>query len=112
MPRGPWTPGNIPARAFDPTGLDPEKLSKLMERRPRIRCPICFWEPRKRDKWSCTAMGAPENFPGGCGKVWHTFDTRGLCPGCQHQWQHTTCLRCSATSVHEDWYEKAEGKPN
>jgi hypothetical protein len=99
-------PGHLAPRAFDASNMDPKKLAKLMDGRPRIRCPICVWEPKKRDKWACAAMGAPEHFAGGCGKVWHTFDTRGRCPGCTHQWQHTTCLRCNATSVHEDWYEK------
>ena len=35
---------------------------------------------------------------------WNTFATRGLCPGCQHQWRYTSCLECAAWSLHEDWY--------
>jgi hypothetical protein len=41
----------------------------------------------------------------GCGARWNTFTTRGKCPGCRHQWQWTSCLRCLGWSLHEDWYE-------
>jgi len=59
----------------------------------RIRCPLCGWSPRKEDKWLCT-----------CGKQWNTFDTRGVCPACMHQWTETQCLSCSRWSPHSDWY--------
>jgi hypothetical protein len=104
-------PDHVSPMLFDASQLDPELKAKLGLKQPKIRCPICIWEPKKRDKWSCTPMGAPEHFSGGCGKVWHTFDTRGLCPGCKHQWLYTTCLRCGATSLHEDWYEKKDSNP-
>ena len=75
----------------------------------RIRCPVCQWQPQRANRWYCLPMGAPENFSGGCGHAWNTFDTRGLCPGCRYQWRHTSCLRCSATSLHDEWYEKGPG---
>jgi len=53
----------------------------------------------------CASSGHPEYFDRGCGHVWNTFDTRGLCPGCSHQWKHTACLSCTRWSLHEDWYE-------
>jgi hypothetical protein len=65
------------------------------ERRPRIRCPKCRWEPSAHDRWSCS-----------CLHRWNTFDTRGICPGCSRQWHDTQCHRCEKWSKHEDWYEK------
>jgi hypothetical protein len=65
----------------------------------RIRCPQCLWQPGKHDTWVCDP---------GCGHVWNTFDTRGLCPGCQRQWQETSCHRCGRWSQHSEWYESAE----
>lgn len=41
--------------------------------KPRIRCPLCSWSPRKDDQWSCT-----------CGYSWNTFDTGEVCPSCLH----------------------------
>ncbi len=75
-------------------------------RQARIRCPHCRWQPRRSDHWACCPAGAPEHFEGGCGTVWHTFDTRGLCPGCGYQWRHTMCLRCGQWALHQAWYEE------
>ncbi|MEZ5426537.1 MAG: hypothetical protein R2747_09750 [Pyrinomonadaceae bacterium] len=75
----------------------------------RIRCPLCKWQPVASSRWYCVSVGFPEHFPDGCGTVWNTFDTRGKCPGCNHQWRWTTCLYCHRESLHEDWYEKDEG---
>jgi hypothetical protein len=72
----------------------------------RIRCPLCEWQPDKRSRWCCVRTPSPEGFFGGCGTVWDTFSTRGRCPGCQHQWRWTSCLRCNGWSLHEDWYEE------
>lgn len=79
-----------------------------------IRCPLCRWRPRASDEWECGDCGHPEYFYGGCGTCWNTFDTRGLCPGCGHQWRWTFCLSCWEWSLHEDWYEKGDegGKNN
>jgi len=71
----------------------------------RIRCPVCEWRPSPASRWRCHAERAPEPpFPA-CGTVWNTFATGGLCPGCRHQWQWTSCLRCHEWSRHDDWYE-------
>jgi hypothetical protein len=75
---------------------------------PRIRCPRCRWTPRRSDLWHCGPNAQPEQFPEGCGTAWHTFDTRGKCPGCGHQWRFTCCLRCSRWSPHADWYVRDE----
>jgi hypothetical protein len=72
----------------------------------RIRCPLCRWQPSAFSRWACGDRGHPEYFYDGCGAVWNTFDTRGLCPGCGHQWRWTCCLSCSQWSLHEDWYAK------
>jgi len=61
----------------------------------RIRCPKCQWNPQSHDRWMCH-----------CGHTWNTFDTRGKCPGCGHQWNQTMCLACFEWSEHEAWYEK------
>jgi hypothetical protein len=70
----------------------------------RIRCPLCKWRPSAASRWYCGDCPHPENFFGGCGTVWNTFDTRGLCPGCGHLWRWTSCLMCWGWSPHEDWY--------
>lgn len=87
--------------------IDPELLDETTPR--RIRCPHCRWQPGRRSLWTCMPAGAPEFFAGGCGHSWNTFDTRGRCPGCSHQWLHTMCLRCQRWAPHDDWYE-VQGK--
>ena len=69
----------------------------------RIRCPLCLWQPTSSSRWYCCSSGHPEYFTGGCGMAWNTFDTRGKCPGCDHQWRWTACLSCEGWSLHEDW---------
>jgi hypothetical protein len=71
---------------------------------PRIRCPLCAWEPRRFDLWTCWDCPVPEGLARGCGTSWHTFATGGRCPGCTHQWVWTTCLACEGWSRHLDWY--------
>jgi hypothetical protein len=72
----------------------------------RIRCPLCQWQPNAASHWVCADCEEPEYFFHGCGTSWNTFDTRGRCPGCAHQWRWTSCLRCEGWSLHEDWYTK------
>lgn len=73
-----------------------------------IRCPKCAWRPAPSDLWCCLRIDTPEPpFPA-CGTEWNTFSTHGKCPGCAHQWQWTSCLRCGEWSLHEDWYERDE----
>jgi hypothetical protein len=76
-------------RMLSPAELDQIFGSVL----PGIRCPQCKWTPRTKILWSCK-----------CGHHWNTFDTRGLCPGCGHQWEITGCLQCGAVSPHPAWY--------
>ena len=71
-----------------------------------ILCPRCGWRPAAASRWHCACLGTPEPFFEACGAVWNTFDTRGRCPGCQHQWQWTTCLSCGVASLHEHWYRR------
>jgi len=71
-----------------------------------IRCPLCFWTPNASSRWICVSCDAPEYFYRGCLTQWNTFETRGKCPGCAHQWVWTTCLACYKWSRHEDWYVK------
>jgi hypothetical protein len=63
-------------------------------RTPRIRCPLCRWQPDAGSLWQCA-----------CGAVWNTFQTRGRCPECAHQWTRTMCLSCHRWSSHDAWYE-------
>jgi hypothetical protein len=70
----------------------------------RIRCPACGWQPPASSLWSCLPTGFPEHFTGGCGTSWNTISTRGLCPGCRHQWRWTRCFECRQWSLHDDWY--------
>lgn len=80
-----------------------ESLEKRRQRKkgkprdPRIRCPLCKWQPRKSSRWACD-----------CGHAWNTFDTAGLCPGCGKQWLDTICLACHGWSKHRDWYGAGE----
>ena len=99
-----------PIWLFQKTSL-PEKVSdktiafdKEKDYFSRIRCPLCKWQPQSSDYWMCADSGYPEYFDGACGTVWNTFETRGLCPGCNHQWRWTSCLSCYDSSLHEDWY--------
>jgi hypothetical protein len=92
-------------------GLRPEdasdELSQADDEDPRfarIRCPRCRWRPNSWSLWHCGDCWHPEGFLEGCGAEWNTFDTRGLCPGCGHQWRWTSCLSCEEWSPHEDWY--------
>lgn len=66
-----------------------------MKREAEIYCPLCAWRPAATDRWCC--------WPG-CGSVWNTFWTRGLCPDCGYQWLETACPRCRKMSPHETWY--------
>jgi hypothetical protein len=109
-------------RAFEPPMLWALKQSPLWDPRTRddsrseeddpfgrIRCPLCRWQPTPVDTWCCDSSGpSPEQFFGGCGTVWNTFATRGRCPGCDHQWRWTVCLRCHGWSLHDDWYDVGE----
>lgn len=70
-----------------------------------IRCPHCRWRPSSSDRWCCECAFTPEPPFNSCGTSWNTFETRGRCPGCQHQWKWTSCIRCHKWSLHEAWYE-------
>ena len=104
------------ARAYAPqnrqiTGLergdfDLQRVLAPAPGKARIRCPHCLWQPRRNSIWTCLPIGAPEYLARGCGHSWNTFDTQGLCPGCSHQWLHTSCLACGQWALHVDWYER------
>jgi hypothetical protein len=87
----------------DAESVDVEGLEDSDGRRG-IRCPLCRWQPDRSCKWQCGDAGPPENFQGGCGTVWNTFETSGKCPGCGHQWRFTSCFACLQWSPHEAWY--------
>jgi hypothetical protein len=82
-------------RALDDDATLPAINLDDVTRCARIRCPRCGYEPRPTDRWQCD-----------CGFLWNTFDTRGLCPACDHQWQDTACPACGEWSPHEDWYAR------
>lgn len=62
----------------------------------KIWCPGCEWRPQPSSRWWCT--------PPGCGHVWNTFDTGGVCPQCSKIWQTTQCLSCKKRYPHVEWY--------
>ena len=72
-----------------------------MSKEPRIYCPACEYRPRAEDRWQCVPS---------CGTMWHTFWTRGVCPGCGFQWPKTQCPQCGVLSPHEAWYHYPEGE--
>jgi hypothetical protein len=86
-------------------GFDIETRTRATQGRLRIRCPHCRWQPGRHSIWTCLPIGHPEYFQDACGHSWNTFDTRGLCPCCAHQWLFTSCLACGRWALHEDWYE-------
>lgn len=68
---------------------------------PKIRCPLCGWEPRAGSRWYCWSA----NYTEGCGHYWNTFDTHGQCPQCKKRHANTDCHGCKRWSPHEDWYD-------
>ena len=76
-----------------------------------IRCPLCEWQPRPSSRWCCSECPRPEGLLSGCGTLWNTFETSGVCPGCSHRWQWTSCLACGGWSLHVDWYASDESRP-
>ena len=68
---------------------------------PQLYCPQCRYRPQAEDRWWCVPS---------CGTVWHTFWTRGVCPGCAHPWRDTQCPSCTITSPHRQWYHYPEGE--
>jgi hypothetical protein len=103
-----------PLRALKRDSLRPDRiideLSRLHDDEDfsGIRCPRCRWQPTASSTWCCDPSVSPEAFFVGCGTFWNTFSTRGVCPGCRHQWRWTSCLRCAGWSPHEDWYEESK----
>ena len=97
-----WLKGTVPSHG------DVETIVKKStdEGTPRIRCPVCHWQPARESRWCCEVGGTPEPYFEGCRTVWNTFETRGRCPGCAHQWIWTTCHRCEQSSLHQDWYDE------
>jgi len=57
--------------------------------------PVLRWQPAPWSVWSCQGPMVRRPFFEGCGTVWKLFNA-GLCPGCNHQWRWTVCLRCAA----------------
>lgn len=68
----------------------------------QIYCPRCSYRPRAEDRWDCMPS---------CGTHWHTFWTRGVCPGCGYCWQKTQCPGCGELSPHEHWYHQPQNQP-
>jgi hypothetical protein len=74
------------------------------EKPPRIRCPLCGWEPDGYPYWGCNQWIDGRS----CATIWNTFATRARCPTCSHQYKETWCPRCNRMSLHEAWYEQSE----
>ena len=111
IPQGDSTPSRmwqlLKRQTEDDIRLDTEDKESDGEGTIRIRCPLCFWQPSASSRWTCDCSGGtPEPPFDACGTVWNTFDTRGKCPGCAHQWIWTTCLHCRVSSRHGEWYDE------
>jgi len=110
------TPNEVAAFRRGPASGDVadilRKLAPEIPRRTKIRCPKCQWQPEASSRWMCSGAGPPENFPAGCGTAWNSFETRGICPGCDHRWEWTACLACGAWSRHDDWYVEEDADSN
>ena len=89
---------------YDATSAEEDLEDAVADTGRGIRCPLCQWRPPATAAWVCSSVEHPEYFDTGCGTVWNTFLTRGLCPGCGHQWTWTGCLACHKWSRHADWY--------
>jgi Zn-dependent protease len=68
------------------------RLAKL-PRRPGYACPSCRTAPPVGAYWSC----------GRCQLPFDTFETRGVCPHCQAQFDRTMCLDCQEQRPLNDW---------
>ena len=70
------------------------------KKQPRIRCPICGWQPDGKAYWGCEK----------CFSTFDTFKTHAHCPtpGCGNSWFYTQCIACHEQSPHEKWYENVE----
>ena len=66
----------------------------------KVYCPKCRWVPRPSDLWMCVPA---------CRRLWHTFDTCGVCPRCGKNWEDTQCHACQQFSPHIDWYHESGG---
>ncbi len=73
----------------------PEETAGAGDGGDRIKCPHCKWAPASHHLWMCS-----------CRRMWHTFDTGGICPKCLLQWMHTQCPTCHLWSAHSEWYPK------
>ncbi|HEV3259701.1 MAG TPA: hypothetical protein VG013_22730 [Gemmataceae bacterium] len=62
-------------------------------RRRERRCPHCGWVPFALNAWKCK----------GCGLVWDSFATGGVCPRCGHRHEETACPRCRRISPDRQW---------
>jgi Zn-dependent protease len=68
------------------------RLAKL-PRRPGYACPSCRTAPPVGAYWTC----------GRCQQPFDTFETRGVCPHCQAQFDRTMCLDCQEQRPLNDW---------
>ena len=64
-----------------------------------VFCPVCKWVPPRAPLWMCLPV---------CGCVWDTFSTRGVCPECGEEFEHTQCIGCGVLSLHSSWYHWPE----
>jgi hypothetical protein len=71
---------------------------------PEIYCPHCAWRPLGTSRWLCSHK------MGGCGTLWNTFWTGGICPGCGYRWEITACHACRKYALHKDWYHWPENE--
>jgi rubrerythrin len=76
----------------------PTRQARGSEKKPKIRCPECKWQPDGKKYWGCEK----------CSAVFDTFVTRAHCPRCPNSWTFTQCIRCGVKSDHEAWYAEED----
>jgi Peptidase family M50 len=76
------------------------RFAKL-PRRPGFACPSCRTAPPVGPFWKC----------GACGQNFDTFETRGVCPNCAHEFPVTMCLDCGEQHAMTEWAADAQVVP-
>ena len=87
--RDPYQRARPPGRAADTADGERKR-----DRSPKIRCPLCKWQPDGKPYWQCER----------CLTSFDTFKTRARCPACPNRWHLTQCIACHKMSPHDDWY--------
>ncbi len=76
------------------------KMAKA-PRRAGFACPVCKTAPPLGAIWRC----------GKCRQPFDTFETQGVCPHCQTQYDATTCTECGNLRPISEWMTSSSAPP-